>query len=104
MIVIVIIYTYINNYILYFLVCSLMRVIIYTYINIWGFPGGASDKEPSANVGDIRDVGLILGLEIPWRRSQQPTPVFLPGEFHGQRSLEGYSPKGLKESDMTEAT
>jgi len=65
MIVKVIIYTYINNYILYFLVCSLMRVIIYTYINIWGFPGGASDKEPSANVGDIRDVGLILGLENP---------------------------------------
>ena len=33
-----------------------------------------------------------------------PTPVFLPGEFHGQRSLAGYSPQGLKESDMTEAT
>ena len=31
-----------------------------------------------------------------------PTPVFLPGEFHGQRSLAGYSPWGLKESDMTE--
>ena len=47
MILIVIIYAYINNYILYFLVCSLMRVIIiYTYISTWGFPGGASDKEP----------------------------------------------------------
>ena len=33
---------------------------------------------------------------------RQPTPVFLPGEFHGQRSLEGYSPWGHKESDMTE--
>ena len=65
MIVKVIIYTYINNYILYFLVCSLMRVIIYTHISIWGFPGGASGKEPSANAGDIRDVGLILGLENP---------------------------------------
>ena len=32
------------------------------------------------------------------------TPVFLPGEFHGQRSLEGYSPRGHKESDMTEHT
>ena len=40
--------------------------------------------------------------KIPWRREWQPTPVFLPGEFHGQRSLEGYSPWGLKESDMTE--
>ena len=35
-------------------------------------------------------------------RSWQPTPVFLPGEFHGQRSLAGYSPWGCKESDPTE--
>ena len=39
---------------------------------------------------------------IPWRRKWQPTPVFLPGEFHGQRSLEGYSPWGCRESDTTE--
>ena len=32
---------------------------------------------------------------IPWRREWQPTPVFLPGESHGQRSLAGYSPWGL---------
>ena len=38
----------------------------------------------------------------PWRRKQQPTPVFLPGEFYGQRSLAGYSPLGHKESDTTE--
>ena len=37
-----------------------------------------------------------------WRRKWQPTPVFLPGKFHGQRSLEGYSPWGCKESDMTD--
>ena len=37
-----------------------------------------------------------------WRRKWQPTPVFLPGESHEQRSLVGYSPWGLKESDMTE--
>ena len=36
------------------------------------------------------------------RRKWQPTPVFLPGEFHGQRSLMGYSPWGHKESDTTE--
>ena len=35
-------------------------------------------------------------------RKWQPTPVFLPGESHGQRSLEGYSPWGRKESDTTE--
>ena len=39
--------------------------------------------------------------KIPWRRNWQPTPVFLPGESHGQRSLEGYSPWD-PESDMTE--
>ena len=39
-------------------------------------------------------------MKITWRREWQPTPVFLPGEFHGQRRLEGYSPWGHKESDM----
>ena len=43
-----------------------------------------------------------LGQEDPWRRKWQPTPVFLPGESHGQRRLGGYSPWGHKESDMTE--
>ena len=38
----------------------------------------------------------------PWRMEQLPTPVFVPGEFHGQRSLAGYSPRGHKDSDMTE--
>ena len=37
-----------------------------------------------------------------WRRKWQPTPVFLPGESHGRRSLVGYSPRGHKESDTTE--
>ena len=40
--------------------------------------------------------------KIPWRRKQQPTPVFLPGESHGQRSLVGYSAWGHKESDRSE--
>ena len=37
-----------------------------------------------------------------WSRKWQPTPVLLPGKFHGRRSLVGYSPWGLKELDMTE--
>ena len=41
---------------------------------------------------------------IPWRKEWLPTPELLPGEFHRQRSLAGYSPWGLKESDMTELT
>ena len=40
--------------------------------------------------------------KIPWRRKWQPTPVFLPGEPHGRRSLVGYSPQDRKESDTTE--
>ena len=42
--------------------------------------------------------------KIPWRRKWQPTPVILPGIFHGQRSLAAYSPGGHKESDTTEHT
>ena len=40
--------------------------------------------------------------KIPWSRKWQPTPVFLPGELHGQRSLAGYSPWDPKESETTE--
>ena len=49
-------------------------------------------------------MGLCLGREDPWKRAWQPTPVFLPGESNGQRSLVGYSPKGCKESDTIEVT
>ena len=44
---------------------------------------------------------LTVG-KILWSRKWQPTQLFLPGEFHGQRSLAGYSPWGLKELDMAE--
>ena len=46
----------------------------------------------------------FLDENIPWRREWLPTLVFLPGKFHGQRSLAGYSPWDCKESDMTQAT
>ena len=39
---------------------------------------------------------------LGWRRKWHPTPVFLPGKSHGQRSLVGYTPQGSKESDTTE--
>ena len=54
-------------------------------------------KNKPVNEGDIRDASSIPG---EW----QSTPVFLPGESHGQRSLAGYSPEGRKELDRTEAT
>ena len=41
-------------------------------------------------------------VKIPWKREWLPTPIFLPGEFHGQRSLVGHSLWSPKESDMTE--
>ena len=62
-------------------------------------------KNLLANVGDIRDVGSIPGSgRFLWRRKWQPTPVFLPRESHGQRSLAGYNQWGCKELDMNEAT
>ena len=64
----------------------------------WGFPSGSEDKASACNAGD--GFNPWVG-KIPWRRKWQPTPVFLPGESHGQRSLVGYSPWGHKESDMT---
>ena len=57
-----------------------------------GFPGGANGKELPARAGDIRDVGSTPGSGRSWKRAWQPTPVFLPGESHGQRSLVGYDP------------
>ena len=61
---------------------------------------GSDGKEFACNAGDL---GLIPGLgRIPWRMEWQPTPVFLPGEFHEQRSLVGYSPWGCRDSHMTE--
>ena len=56
-----------------------------------------------ANVGDARDMGQEdpWVRMIPWMRPWQPTPILLPGEFHEQRSLVGYSP-WVVESDTTE--
>ena len=69
---------------------------------LMGFPRGLVVQILPANAGDAGDAGSIPG-KISWRRTSQPTPVFLPGESYGQRSLAGYSSWGRK-SDMTEAT
>ena len=63
-----------------------------TDINVYvqGFSGGSVVKNPPAGAGDT---GLTPGLgKIPWRRKWQPTPGFLPGESHEQRSLAGWRP------------
>ena len=56
----------------------------------------------NAGVTGLIPGGIKLGQEDPWRRKCQPTPVFLPEESQGQRSLAGYSPWGPKELDTTE--
>ena len=63
-----------------------------------------SGKESIGQCRRCKRHGFSLWVgKIPWRREWQPTPVFLPGESHGQKSLEGYGPWGRKESDTTEA-
>ena len=81
----------------------------------------SSCKWPWNKVIHVEELGLPCGLrqersclqcrrpgfnpwlgKSPWKRERQLTPVFLPGEFHGQRSLAVYSPWGHKEQDMTE--
>ena len=64
------------------------------------FPGSSDSKESACSAGDP-GFDPWVG-KIPWRMAWQPTPVFLPGESHGQRSLMDYSPWGHKGSDTTE--
>ena len=68
-----------------------------------GFAGGASGKESACQCRRCKKRGLDpWARKIPWRRKRQATPIFLPGKFHGQRSLAGCSPWGRKESVRTE--
>ena len=70
------------------------------YCTDGGFPGSSAGKESACR--RLRFDPWVG--KIPWRRAWQPTPVFLPGESHGQRSLMGYGPCGCQESNMTEST
>ena len=68
------------------------------------FPGGASGKESACQCRRCKRCRFDPWVgKIPWRRARLPTPVFLPGEFHGQGSLAGYSP-WITKSDMAEVT
>ena len=74
------------------LLCTNIPISCAAYGLSWWLRG----KESACNA---EDTGLIPGSRrFPWRRKWQPTPVFLPGESHGQRSLAGSSPGGHKES------
>ena len=64
-----------------------------------------SGKEPACHCRRHKRHGFNPWVgETPWRKAWHPTPVFLPGESHGQRSLVGYSPGDCKELGTTEAT
>ena len=74
----------------------------YPWYRALGVTGGASGKEP-ANAGHMRDMGSSLDREDALQEGMAAHSRVL-GESHGQRSLAGYSPQGLKESDTTEGT
>ena len=70
-----------------------------------GFPGGISGKEHASKCRRCKRCEFDPWVrKIAWRKAWQPTPVFLPGESYGQRSLLGHIPWGRKESSMTEVT
>ena len=67
-----------------------------------GFHGGSDGKASAFTIQCGRPTFNPWVGKISWRSEWLPTPVFLPKEFHGQRSLVGYSPQGGRKSDMTE--
>ena len=102
---------------------STWRTLYSAYVNMWilyfspnlsilFFPGGTSGKKKKKKTKHLfcqqrrhKRREFNPGIrKIPWRRTWQLTPVFLPGESLGQRSLVGYGPKGHKDSDTTEVT
>ena len=80
--------------------CNLIIVFICIFLMTGGFPGGSNSKRICLQCRRSRFDPLVR--KIPWRREWLPTPVFLPGEFHGQRSLEGYRAWANKGSATTE--
>ena len=89
----------INNY-----PVVLVSIVFCTWVSMLiGHPRRLSGKESSCQCRRCKRCRFYPGIrKILWKRAWQPTPVFLPGESHGQRSLAGYSPLGHKESDLTE--
>ena len=65
-----------------------------------GFPSGSGVKNPPA----MQESQEMQVRSLGWRRAWPFTPIFVPGESHGQRRVAGYSSQGCKESDAAEAT
>ena len=86
--------------------CTVLSVCVVTFLYdyyLWVSQVALVVKNLPANTGGTKDVGSIFGLgRSPGVGNGPPTPVFLPGKCHGQRSLAGYRPWCCKESDTTE--
>ena len=78
---------------------SFEKKSVITFQSSRGLPGGSEVRNPPVDAGTTGTWVQSLMGKISCRRAWQPTPVFLPGESHGQRSLVGYSPQGCPESD-----
>ena len=93
---------------IYEFVCTPVYLSTYMFLCVCAyvcFPGGASGKESAFQCKRHKRHGFDLWVrKIPSRSVWQPTPVFLAGESHGQRSLVGYCPQAHNESDTTKAT
>ena len=83
--------------------------LFFFFLNLSALPCGMKVKGASLVTQMVKNLPIMqetwvqsLGREDPLEKGMLPTPVFLPGEFHGQRSLVGYSPRGHKELDTTE--
>ena len=97
-------------------VCVYIYIYIYTHTRVWsiiciyiyrhmGLPGGTNNKEHTCQCRRHKRCSFDpWSRTIPWRRAQQPTPVFLTGESHGQRNLVDCSTKSCKELNSTEDT
>ena len=91
-------YNYKTSFMFFSLKYSL-NVVLRTFLTSCGTRG----KEPASQCSRLKRHRFDPWVgKIPWRRKWQSTPVFLPGESHGQRNLAGYGPQSHKESDMTE--
>ena len=87
---------------------DIIKIIMHSNTVAWRIPWmeepGELQSMGSLRVGQDWAISLSLSTFTHWRRKWQPTPVFLPGEYHGRRSLVGCSPWGRTELDTTEAT
>ena len=84
--------------------CYWHPMLLRSLKNCKAFPGGVSGKERACQCRKHKRRRLHRWSErCPWRRAWPPSPVFLPGESHAQRSTEGWNPQGNTGSDTSEA-